>query len=56
MKVEYDRTQRQPSWLVHYSVRGNGRDMIVQAANSSEARRTVEEIIPGAVVTGVVRK
>ena len=38
---------------VHYSVRGSGRDITVQAESSAEARRTVMEMFPGAVVTGV---
>ena len=38
---------------VHYSIRGSGRDITVQAESSSEARRTVMDMIPGAVVTGV---
>jgi hypothetical protein len=40
---------------VHYNVRGSGRDVTVQAESSSEARRTVMEMIPGATVTGVSR-
>jgi hypothetical protein len=43
------------TFRVHYSVRGSGRDITVQAESSSEARRTVQTIIPGAVVTGVSR-
>ena len=43
------------SYRVHYSVRGSGRDMKVQAESSAEARRTVMEMFPGAVVTGVHR-
>lgn len=43
------------SFRVHYNVRGSGRDITVQAQSSSEARRTVMDIIPGAVVTGVHR-
>jgi hypothetical protein len=37
---------------VHYSVRGSGRDITVQADSSSEARRIVMDMFPGAVVTG----
>jgi hypothetical protein len=40
---------------VHYSIRGSGRDITVQAESSSEARRTVMDMFPGAVVTGVHR-
>jgi hypothetical protein len=29
------------SYRVHYSIRGSGRDITVQAENSAEARRTV---------------
>jgi hypothetical protein len=43
------------SYRVHYSIRGSGRDVTVQAESSAEARRTVMEMIPGAVVTGVSR-
>jgi hypothetical protein len=40
------------TFRVHYSIRGSGRDITVQAESSAEARRTVMDIIPGAVVTG----
>ena len=40
---------------VHYSIRGSGRDITVQAESSAEARRTVMDMFPGAVVTGVHR-
>ena len=43
------------TFRVHYSVRGSGRNITVQAESSAEARRTVMEMIPGAVVTGVHR-
>jgi hypothetical protein len=43
------------TFRVHYSIRGSGRDVTVQAASSAEARRTVMDIFPGAVVTGVSR-
>jgi hypothetical protein len=43
------------SYRVHYSIRGSGRDITVQAESSSEARRTVMDMFPGAVVTGVSR-
>jgi hypothetical protein len=43
------------SYRVHYSIRGSGRDITVQAESSAEARRTVMEMLPGAVVTGVSR-
>jgi hypothetical protein len=33
-------------------VAGSGRKITVQAESSAEARRTVQAIIPGAVVTG----
>jgi hypothetical protein len=41
------------SYRVHYSIRGSGRDITVQAESSAEARRTVMDMFPGAVVTGV---
>jgi hypothetical protein len=44
------------SYRVHYNVRGSGRDITVQAESSAEARSTVMDLIPGAVVTGVHRK
>jgi hypothetical protein len=44
------------SYRVHYNVRGSGRDITVQAESSAEARRTVMDLIPGVVVTGVHRK
>ena len=43
------------SYRVHYSVRGSGRDITVQAQSSSEAHRTVTDMFPGAVVTGAHR-
>ena len=35
--------------------RGSGRDITVQADSSSEARQTVIDMFPGALVTGVRR-
>jgi hypothetical protein len=43
------------SFRVHYSMRGSGRDITVQAESSAEARQTVMNMFPGAVVTGVHR-
>jgi hypothetical protein len=43
------------SYRVHYSVRGSGRDITVQAESSAEARRVVMDMFPGAVVSGVSR-
>ena len=43
------------SYRVHYSLRGSGRDITVQAESSAEARRVVMQLIPGATVTGVSR-
>jgi hypothetical protein len=43
------------TFRVHYSIRGSGRDITVQAESSAEARRVVMEMFPGAVVTGVHR-
>lgn len=43
------------AFRVHYSIRGVGRDVTVSAESSAEARRTVMEMFPGAVVTGVSR-
>ena len=39
----------------YYSIRGSGRSVTVQAESSSEARRTVMDMFPGAVGTGVHR-
>ena len=41
------------TFRVHYSIRGSGRDITVQAESSSEERRTVMEMFAGAVVTSV---
>ncbi len=42
------------TYRVHYSIRGSGRDITVQAESSSEARRTVMEMFgKSCVVTGV---
>ena len=41
------------AYRVHYSLRGSGREITVQAESSAEARRVVMQIIPGATVTGV---
>jgi hypothetical protein len=43
------------SYRVHYSIRGSGRNVTVQAESSAEARRTVMDLIPGAVVTSVYK-
>ena len=43
------------SFRVHYSINGSRRDITVLAESSSEARRTVIDLFPGAVVTGVSR-
>ena len=43
------------SFRVHYSIRGTGRDITVQAESSAEARRTVMDMFAGAVVTNVQR-
>jgi hypothetical protein len=44
------------SYRVHYSIRGSGRDITVQAESSAEARRTVMDMFgPRCVVTGVHR-
>jgi hypothetical protein len=43
------------TFRVHYSIRGSGRDVTVQAESSAEARRTVMDMFNGAAVTGVSR-
>ena len=44
------------SYRVHYSMRGSGRDITVQAESSAEARRTVMDMFgEHCVVTGVRR-
>jgi hypothetical protein len=42
-------------YRVHYSVRGTGRNVTIHAESSAEARRTVMDMFPAAVVTGVSR-
>jgi hypothetical protein len=44
---------RSAPYRVHYSIRGSGRDITVLAESSSEARRVVMDMFPGALVTGV---
>jgi hypothetical protein len=46
------------TYRVHYSIRGNGRDITILADSASEARRTVMDMFPDALVTGTfqVRK
>ena len=46
---------RADQFKVHYSIHGSGKDIIVNASNSDDARHTVEDMIPGAFVTGVRR-
>jgi len=41
------------TFKVHYSIHGSGRDVIVQAESSYDARRMVEDMFPSATVTGV---
>jgi hypothetical protein len=43
------------TFRVHYSIRGSGRDITVQAESSSEDRRIVMDMFPKAIVTGVHR-
>jgi hypothetical protein len=43
------------TFRVHYTLRGSGREITVQADSSAEARRTMKDIIRGAVVTSVHR-
>jgi hypothetical protein len=43
------------SYRVHYSIRGSGRNITVQAESTAEGRRTVMDMFPGAVVTGAPR-
>jgi hypothetical protein len=40
------------TFRVSYSLRGSGRKITVQAESTAEARRTVQDLFPGAVVTG----
>jgi hypothetical protein len=39
-------------YRVHYSIRGSGKNITVNAESSAEARRVVMDMFPGAVVTG----
>lgn len=41
------------TYRVHYSISGSGHDVTVQAETSGEARETVQNMFPGAVVTNV---
>jgi hypothetical protein len=43
------------TFRVHYNVRGSEMDITVQAESSAEARRTVMDMFPGIVVTGLHR-
>ena len=43
------------TFRLHYSIRGSGREITLQAESSSEARRTVMDLYSKAVVTGVHR-
>jgi hypothetical protein len=43
------------SYRVHYSIKGSGRDITVAAESSAGARKTVMDMFPAAVVTGVSR-
>ena len=40
------------SFRVTYSIHGSGKRITVQAESTQEARRTVMDMFPGAVVTG----
>jgi hypothetical protein len=40
-------------YRVHYSIHGNGKDIRVEASSSDDARYTVQDMFPDAVVTGV---
>ena len=42
-------------YRVGYTLRGSGKRITVNAESSPEARRTVMDMFPGAVVTGVHR-
>ena len=39
-------------YRVTYTLRGSGKKITVEAQSSAEARRTVMDMFPGAVVTG----
>lgn len=41
------------TYRVHYTLHGSGRDIIVQADSSDDARHTVEDMFPDGFVTGV---
>jgi hypothetical protein len=38
---------------VHYNIKGSGRDVTILAESPAEARRTVMQMLPGAIVTGL---
>jgi hypothetical protein len=43
------------TYRVSYTLKGSGRKITVQAESTAEARRVVEEMLPGCYVTGVHR-
>ena len=43
------------SYRVTYSIHGSGKRITVQAESTQDARRTVMDMFPGAVVTGAHR-
>jgi hypothetical protein len=43
------------NFRVHYSIKGSGHDITLQAESSAEARRVVMDMFPGAAVPGVSR-
>jgi hypothetical protein len=40
-------------YKVHYSIHGSGKDIIINADSSGDARHKVQDMFPDAVVTGV---
>jgi hypothetical protein len=43
-------------YMVHYSVKGSGKDVIVNASSADQARYEVQDMFPGCVVTSVSKK
>jgi hypothetical protein len=43
------------SYRVHYTMRGSGQDIIVQAGSRADARHTITDLFAGAAVTGTHR-
>jgi hypothetical protein len=43
------------TFRIHYTLRGSGRDITIQADSTQEARQFIRDAVPGAMVTSVHR-